>query len=61
MDKKEFQKVIKQKFKDEGFKSKGNHCYKIIDNKMFFSYSIWIVCCKYKKNVPIFTNRDTKS
>ena len=45
MDKKEFQKVIKQKFRDKGFKSKRNHCYKIIDNKYLIGISL--IHCSY--------------
>ena len=40
MDKKEFQKLIKQKLKDKGFKSRGNHCYKIIDNRYLIGASL---------------------
>lgn len=40
MERKEFQKIIKQKLKDKGFKSRGNHCYKIIDNKYLIGVSL---------------------
>lgn len=40
MEKKEFQKVIKQKLKDKGFKARGNHCYKIIDNEYLIGVSL---------------------
>jgi len=39
LEKKQFQKIIKQKLKDRGFKSKGNHCYKIIDDKYLIGVS----------------------
>lgn len=45
MEKKEFQKIVKQKLKDIGFKSRGNHCYKIIDNEYLIGVSL--VHCSY--------------
>ncbi len=40
MEKKEFQKIIKHKLKDRGFKSRGNHCYKIIDDEYLIGVSL---------------------
>lgn len=40
MEKKEFQKAVKEKFKAKGFKARGNHYYKIIDDKYLIGASL---------------------
>lgn len=40
LDKKEFQKIVKEKMKDKGFRSRGNHCYKIVDDKYLIGISL---------------------